>query len=40
MLSRTEKQETRRNYLRHGKTGQIKNMTCHKNPSPTHYHGR
>ena len=34
VLSRTEKLETCRNYLRHGKTGQIKNMTCHKNPSP------
>jgi hypothetical protein len=36
VLPCSEKLETSRNYLRHGKTGQIKNMTSHKNPSPNH----
>jgi hypothetical protein len=36
VLPSSEKLETYQNYLRHGKTGQIKNMTCHKNPSPDH----
>jgi hypothetical protein len=37
VLSCSEKLETCRNYLRHGKTGQIQNMTCHKNPNPNNH---
>jgi hypothetical protein len=34
VLSCSEKLETCRNYPRQGKSGKIKNKTCHKNPSP------